>query len=99
MDFTEEHLQRLVAVEQSSKSAHHRIDDLEDQHEVLHQLATSVGVLTERLGHVQESTTDISDRLAIIESKPAKRLDAIWAAVIGVLVSGVVGFFIGQILK
>ena len=50
MDFTEEHLQRLVAVEQSSKSAHHRIDDLEDQHEVLHQLATSVKVLTERLG-------------------------------------------------
>lgn len=94
-----DHLQRLVAVEQSTKSAHHRIDAVEEQQDVLHELVTSVSVLAEQMSHMRESQAETNRRLTEIENKPAKRWDAVWGALIGAVVGGLAAAIIGQILK
>lgn len=54
-----------------------RIKKLENEHEVLHQLATSVAVMAEKMDTMNKSVDSLASKVDEMESKPAKRWDSI----------------------
>lgn len=83
--------ERLTAVEQSCKSAHHRLDEVAE-------LTQSVRDMVVEVKYMREDMGDIKTRVEVIEAKPAKRCDLIISTVITALCSGIIGFVISQIL-
>lgn len=71
---------------------------LDDQAAILAQMRDMNGnimVLAEQVKHLATSTSKLDERLAAVESRPAKRWDTIAAAGL----SGVVAFLIGFLTK
>ena len=63
-----------------------RIKKLEEEHEVLHKLATSVAVMAEKMDTMNKSMDSLTAKVDEIESKPAKQWDKVVTAIIGALV-------------
>ena len=87
--------ERLVAVEQRAVSNTRRIDKLEQDNDALHEMATSVKVLATKMDYVCKSQDELGGRLAIIEVKPAARMEQIVSAVIVGLVGICIGYLFG----
>lgn len=80
----EEMTERLVEVEQRSKSNMHRLDAVEKNQEALNSIATSVAVMAEQQNNISEKVDTIDAKVDSLEGKPGKRWDslvdkAIWA--------------------
>ena len=79
--------ERLTAVEQSTKSAHHRIDTLDKLTESFHVIATETKAM-------REDVNDITSRVDEIEKRPTKRYETVVGAIITVLVGAVIGYVV-----
>lgn len=75
--------ERLTVVEQSTKSAHHRLDSLDRLTESVHILATETKAMREDVSRVDE-----------IEKRPTKRYETVVGAIITVLVGAVIGYVV-----
>lgn len=84
--------ERLTAVESSVKSAHHRIDNIEE----LTQLVKSLAVETK---YLKEDVSDVKDKIDVIAGRPSQILTIIFTALVSATVSSVVGFMISNLLK
>ena len=62
--------ERLTVVEQSTKSAHHRLDSLDRLTESVHILATETKAM-------REDVSDITSRVDEIEKRPTKRYETV----------------------
>lgn len=86
-----EHEKRLADVENRSKSNSKRLDKLEENTEAINKLATSLEVMATK----QEGMSDTLDRLdakvELIETKPAKRWEAVTEKIILMIVAALVG--------
>ncbi len=82
--------ERLTVVEQSTKSAHHRIDTLDKLTESVHIIATETKAM-------REDVNDITERVDEIEKRPNKRYETVVGAILTALVGGVIGYFIKMI--
>ena len=91
--------ERLTRTEESTKSAHHRLDAVENTQKEIHDLAISVNSLALSVQAMSKSNDDLKKRLGAIEERPGKRLDQIVSVIIAALASGVVGYLIGAIFK
>lgn len=69
-----------------------RIKKLEEKNEALSSLATSVAVLAEQMKTMNVNVNSLTSKVEEIEAKPAKRWEAVVAAVISALAAGVIGF-------
>ena len=69
-----------------------RIKKLETEHEVLHQLATSIAVMAEKMEAMSKSVNSLADKVEEIENKPAERWDKVVTAIIGAVVGAFVGW-------
>lgn len=87
-EFEKELIEKVAHVEESTKSAHKRLDSLET-------LTKSVYALAESIKTMQGEITDVSGRLKTIEEKPAKRWDLIITSTITTVVGIVIGHFLG----
>ena len=65
--------ERLTVVEQSTKSAHHRLDSLDRLTESVHILATETKAM-------REDVSDITSRVDEIEKRPTKPIHQIFQA-------------------
>jgi hypothetical protein len=67
-----------------------RIKELEEEHKILHQLATSVAVMAEQLRSMTESVDGLTGKVSALEARPGKRwesaMDKAALTAIGVLV-------------
>lgn len=113
MEQCKEHVkcvERIVAVEASAKSAHHRIDTVEETQRILMDMNASIKTLTEQSKvqkeDMQEFKKDIKEDINEVKSdvkelkeKPAKRWDLIITVMITAVVTGLVSFAIAQIIK
>ena len=79
--------ERLTAVEQSTKSAHHRIDGIEKLTESVHIIATETKAM-------REDVNDITSRVDEIEKRPTKRYETVVTASITAIVGGLIGYFV-----
>ena len=69
-----------------------RIKKLETEHAVLHQLATSIAVMAEKMEAMSKSVNSLADKVEEIENKPAERWDKVVTAIIGAVVGAFVGW-------
>lgn len=71
-----------------------RIKKLEGEHEVLHQLATSVAVMAEQLKTMNENVDTLTGKVDALEEKPGKR----WDGLVDKLLFSVAGAFLAWVL-
>ena len=90
-----EHVEKLTEAIDMAKSNKRRIENLERESAVLHQLATSVAVMAEQMKGLNQNVTTLTSDLEKIKEKPAKRFDLIVTAAITAIVSAVIGVIIG----
>ena len=73
-----------------------RIMKLEADHGVLHQLATSVAVMAEKLTTMNTNLDVLSHKVDELEDKPAKRWDGLVDKIIAVVAGAVIGSLVTQ---
>lgn len=98
MDNTEI-VERLVKVEQSDKSAHHRIDENDKQIKELSNVYVALTKVDDKVTNVESDVSEIKVDLKEIKDKPSKNWDKVITTVIGTIVGALVGGLIGLILK
>ena len=84
--------ERLTAVESSVKSAHHRIDNIEE-------LTQSVKSLAVETKYLKEDISEVKDKIDVIAGRPSQILTVIITALITATRSGVMGFILSHLLK
>lgn len=92
-----EHEKRLTEAIDMAKSNKRRIEKLECENTVLHQLATSVAVMAEQLKGLNKNVTTLTGEVEEIKGKPAKRYDIFITAAITAVVSAIIGLIVGMI--
>lgn len=83
--------ERLTVVEQRVKSAHHRLDDIDN-------LTRSISEMVAEVRYMREDLSDVKSRVEEIESKPVRRYDTVVTALITALCSGALGFLLSTLL-
>ena len=83
----------------SAKSAHHRLDRLENEVNDLQKLTEAVAVTASNVSRQQEDITEMKEDVKILAAVPAKRWDAVIGYVMAALISGIVGVFIGLVFQ
>ena len=91
-------MERLVEAEQRGKSNQHRIDALERNQQAIQDMALSIRELATQMKQMKEDQAQISGRLAVIEQKPAKRLEGIVGAILSALAGALVTAAAGGML-
>lgn len=87
-----EEIERLVEVEQRSKSNTKRIDTLEERVEDIHSLTLSVREMATEVKIMRQDMNKMDNRIIAIEEKPSKRLDSIWGYIVSAVIGGIIGY-------
>ena len=74
-----------------------RIKKLEGEHEALHQLATSVAVMAQKMETMTTSVNTLTGKVEELEGKPGKRWEAIVDKALWAVVGGVIAFLLAQV--
>ena len=74
-----------------------RIKKLEQDNGVLHELATAVAVMAERMKSVDESVCRLSGKVESLEAEPAKKWKFVVEKSIYIFVAAIGGFIIAKI--
>ena len=91
--------ERLTKGEASIKSAHHRIDEVEEKQGNLAELVSTVKVLADREARVEDDVTVIKSDVKELKEKPSKRYETIVTAIITALCSGLAGYLLNALIK
>lgn len=94
---TEDIISKLAEHEQKLKSHARRIESLEHNNEVLTDLAVSVKEMAVKQDFVADSVERLSGKMAAIESKPAKRWDAVVDKILLIFVAAVATYILARI--
>lgn len=73
-----------------------RIEKLEGENAVLHQLATSVAVMAEQMKTMNNSVSTLADEVEELKEKPGKRWDSLITQIISIIVAGLFGFLMAK---
>ena len=85
-------IERLVEVEQRSKSNTKRLDNLESKVDDIHNLTLSVREIATEMKAMREDMNNIDKRVLAIEDKPNKKLDSMWGYIVSAVISGLIVF-------
>lgn len=91
-------IERLVKVEQSDKSAHHRIDKIETEVSEIKELTIAVKEIAMETKEMRKDLNNVDIRLKTVEDKPAKNYDAIKMCIITSIISLIIGTGGGAII-
>lgn len=83
--------ERLTAVESSVNSLHKRVDKQED-------LIDNIRNMVIEIKNMREDINRIDGKVTEIESKPAKRWEALLSAIIGAVAGGIGTFILTKII-
>lgn len=71
----EKYIQMIIEANQSAKSAHHRIDKIENEVSEIKELTIAVKEIAMETKATREDVNDMNARLRAVEDKPAKNWD------------------------
>lgn len=91
-------IERLVKVEQSDKSAHHRIDKVETEVSEIKELTIAVKEIAMETKEMRKDLNNVDVRLKTVEDKPVKNYDAIKMCIITSIISLIIGTGGGAII-
>lgn len=95
----EKYIQMIIENKDSCKSAHHRLDKLENDIGEIKELTIAVKEIAMETKATREDVNDMNGRLKAVEEKPAKNWDKVTSTIIGTVVGAIAGAIIGLILK
>lgn len=87
--------ERLTAGESSIKSAHHRIDRIEQIAESVNELASSTRQIAAETKALREDYAKADKQIQELKDKPVKRYETVITAIITAVVGGLIGYFLG----
>lgn len=90
--------ERLTAGESSIKSAHRRIDALQEMSKSIQDLASSTAQIATETKALREDYAKADKRIETLESKPIKRYETFVTALLTGLATGIVGYLLALIL-
>ncbi len=91
--------ERVVVVEQSSKSAHHRLDSQEEQTKAIIKMATNIEYMARQIEDMLYLLKQHDDRLDKLERAPGEEMKRYWKLFVGALITGCAGIIIGTLFK
>lgn len=74
-----------------------RVEKLEGENVVLHQLATSVAVMAEQLKTMNTSVSVLTDEVEEMKDKPGKRWESLVDKIIWAVAAALIGFALAKI--
>lgn len=83
---------RLTAVEKLGGSNKHRIDDLEADYQVLHELSTSVKVMAEQLKTMNEKFNRMDATVQTLRDRPGSMWENAVKTIVTAFLGGVIGY-------
>lgn len=96
--------ERVTAVEQQCKSNGRRIDKVEQEQEVIHELAASIRVMASEQKHtsdtikeVKEDVSRLDGKVDALELKPGKRWESIVDKIIWAVAGAIIAFVLARI--
>lgn len=95
MDNTEL-VERLVKVEQSEKSAHHRLDEHENKINELSNVYVALTKVNDKVENVEKDVTEMKSDIKDIKDKPTKNYEKLIWLIVSSVVTTVLGFFLGK---
>lgn len=87
-----EYIERLVEVDQRSKSNTKRLDSIENKVEDIHSLTLSTNQIATEVKAMREELNKVDKRLVSLEEKPSKRMDLIWGYIVSAIIGGLIGY-------
>lgn len=87
-----EYIERLVEIEQRSKSNTKRLDTVENKVEDIHSLTLAIKEIATEVKIMREDLNKIDKRLITLEDKPSKRMDLIWGYIVSAIIGGLIGY-------
>lgn len=87
---------RLASVESRCKSNSRRLEALEKQTEAVNNLATSVAVMSERVGVTGEKVDSLCSDVQELKAEPGKRWKFVVEKAIYIVVSAAMGFILAR---
>lgn len=95
----EKYMQMIIEAVQSVKSAHHRIDKMEQDIGEIKELTIAVKEIAMETKANREDVNKMNTRLETIEQKPQKKWDGIVDTSVKTIVGAIVGAIVALILK
>jgi hypothetical protein len=92
----ENELERLVQVEDRSKSNQHRIDELEKRADDTEKLVTSVALIAEKQSRMESDVKEMRTDVKKLVEKPGKRWDTAVEKVIYAVLLAVVAWLLAK---
>ncbi|HZK24537.1 MAG TPA: hypothetical protein VFC74_04040 [Oscillospiraceae bacterium] len=92
------HEQRISAVEESAKSAHKRLDELISLNDSVKNLAISTAKMAEQMKTLTDNSAKLDRKISDLELKPARRWETVAMQIVQLLIAGVVGYLLSQLL-
>ena len=83
---------KIAEIDARSKSNTHRIDDLEADNKALHQLATSVEVLSTKQEAIEANVSEIKDDVKSLKAIPGGKWEALVKTILTALAGGLVAY-------
>ncbi len=90
--------ERLTAGEESIKSAHKRIDNLERLADSVNNIAISTSQIATETKALREDYTKADKRIGALEGKPIKRYEAFVTSILTAIGGALVGYLASSIL-
>ena len=92
-------IERLTAGEASIKSAHHRIDELQEMHKTIKDLAVATAQIATETKKLREDYNKADEEIQELKEKPTKRYETVVTTIITALCSGIVGYALSLMLN
>ena len=91
--------ERLTKGEESIKSAHHRIGELQEMNKTIKELAVATAQLATETKALREDYAKADERIEELEGKPVKRYETFVTAFLNALCGGVAGYLLSLVLN
>lgn len=75
-------------------SLKHRMNEVEDIVNVVHQLAQEMVGLTKEVGFMNQTLVQLTAKVTHLEQTPAKRWDGVVTALIGAVIGGIAAMYL-----
>lgn len=93
----EDQIRELAETSSRSKSNTHRIDKLEEQTRLMHEMNKNIAVIAEQTKDTKDDVKSLKTDVEEIKSKPNRLVDKAKENVLGVIIGAIVGALIALI--
>ena len=91
--------ERIVAVEQSAKSAHRRLQSQDEQTKAIVEMSSSVKYMAKQVEETVNILKEHDGRLDKLEKAPGDAMIAYWKLFIGAIITGSAGMILGMLIN